>query len=159
MRERPEVSLPAAFAGLTRSEDSLFLFLLAGDAVTRPRHGFEPFLLQLRMTTDAFAEFFLLNSIECIFDQPEERASVVRLAEEKFFCVGIRSLIGEIHRGILVRFAPFLLGPRDCFQELFAPRLKFLFVIVEPLLIHILLSNPAFQSRFLGEPKRATQIR
>ena len=51
----------------------------------------------------------------------EKRALVVRLAEEKFLCVGIGCLVGKIDRGIFVCFAAFLFGASDSAHQFLSP--------------------------------------
>ena len=120
----------------TRLQNSLLLLFLASDAVTRPRHSFQALLLQFLVAGATFAKFFVLDSRKCSFDEREQPAIIVCLAEEKFLGIGIGSLVGEIHGGIFVGFASFLFGARDGFQKFIAPRLQFLFVVVESFLIH-----------------------
>ena len=103
-------------------QQALLRLFLAGDAVTGPGHSFEALLLQFLVAGNAFAKRAVLNAGERVVHQLQERAIVVRLAEEEFLGVGVRRFVSEIYRRIFVRFAAFLFGASDTAQELFTPR-------------------------------------
>ena len=119
-----------------RLESSLLLLFLAVDAVAGPRHSFEAFLGKFLVALLAFAVSSVLDAFEGGVDESKQAAIIVSLAEEKFLGVGIGGFVSEIDCGIFVGFASLLLGAGDRFDKLLAASLKFLFVVIETLLIH-----------------------
>lgn len=117
-------------------QQPLFLLFLAFDAVAGPRHSFEAFLLQFFLALDAQSEGPFANALQGFVNQLQQSAIVMRLPEEKFLGVGVRGLVREVYRRILIRLTAFLAGADDGLHQLFAPGLQLLFVIIQPLLIH-----------------------
>jgi len=103
------------------------------------------------MARNALAETVFADAIESVVDQLEKRAIVVRLTEEELLSIGVGGLIGEIHCGIFVSFAAFLLGARDDAEKFFAARSQLLLVVVETFLVHA--RHP--QTGHLARPKPA----
>ena len=117
-------------------EQALFHFFLAGETVTGPGYVFQALLLELLMAGDSFAEAIIFDASQGVIHQLKQRTVVMRLTEEKFFGVGVCSLVREVHGWVFIGFAAFLFGARDSTHEFVAPSDQFLFVIFEPLLVH-----------------------
>ena len=112
------------------------MLLGAGDAMARPGHGFQALLLKFLFAFDAGAVRAGLDAPQRFVDQGQHGTVDVGLAEEEFLGVGIRGLVRKIHRRIVVRRPAFFLGPGDGLDELLAPGLQFLSVVIQTLLIH-----------------------
>ncbi len=102
----------------------------------RPRHRFEPFLLHLFLAIRADAVFLFLDALQRRVNQVHDLAVRIRHAKEKFFGVGVRRLVRQIHRGIFVRRAAFFLRACDGLHQLLAARQQLLLIVLEPFLVH-----------------------
>jgi len=101
-----------------------------------PRYRFEPFLLHLFLAVRANSVFIGLDALQRRVDHVQDRAVCIGHAKEKLLCVGVRSFVREVHRGIFVRGSSLFLGARDRPHQLLAPRNQLLLVVVEPFLVH-----------------------
>ena len=131
-------------------EQAFLHFFLTGDAVLGPRHRFEPLLLHFFLAVGANAVLILLDPLESRVNQIQQGPVGIGHPKEKLLGVGIRRFVRQIHRGIFVRRSSLFLCARDGSHDLFAPRQQFLFVIVEPFLIH---RSPAPLLTFWGHLK------
>jgi hypothetical protein len=79
-----------------------FQFFLAGDAMTRPRHGLKTLVIDVFTAGDTLSEASLPDTIQSAFHHLEDLAFLVTLMEEKFLAVGIGGLIHNILRNFAV---------------------------------------------------------
>ena len=87
-----------------------FLEVLAGDAVSSPRHGLEPLLLNRLIAIRANTVRPAIKALECFFDELENHPFVDALAEEKVLRVGVRCDVGGVLRRVRSRLALVILG-------------------------------------------------
>ena len=127
-------------------QQALFVFLLAGNTVPRPRHRFEALQLQFFFALHAGSEFVVLDSLERFINQLQHGPVGIGLAEQELLRVRVGSLVGEIYGRIIVRGPPFLLGARDASQQFLAARDQLSFVVFETFLIHS--HGPTIRSNF-----------
>lgn len=100
---------------------TLLVFLLARDAMPRPRNCFEAFLVYLFLTIDAQPEFRCLYPPESFVNQLKNRPIRVGLPEQEFLRVRIGGFVRQIDRWIIIGLTPFLLRASYVTQQLFPP--------------------------------------
>ncbi len=95
-------------------KQSLLHFFLAAKAVARPWHRFQALLLKLFVAGDAFAERAVFDPRKSFVNKLQQRAVVVRPRQRGIRAgVGVGGLVGEVHRGIFIRFAALLFRAGD----------------------------------------------
>jgi hypothetical protein len=137
-RWRIDEDQPRFPPGRPESEQALFLFLLALDAVTRPGNRLQPFLLDLFLTGDTASVIAILDAGERFFDKLENAAMVVTLMEEEFLGVRIGGLVGDVLGDFFIDLPPVLLRLGDKPQQLFLLTQQAFPVVLDFLFVHAL---------------------
>lgn len=117
-------------------EKALLVFFGTSHAVARPGNGFEALLLKFLFAFDATAIRIPPDAFERIVDQRQHGPIRVGLSEQKFLGVRVRSLVGKVHRRIVVRSPAFFFGPGNGLDQFLSTGLQFFLVIIQSLLIH-----------------------
>ena len=95
-------TLPRFPPGPPGSEQALFLFLLALDAVARPRNSFEPLDLHFFLACHAMPVTAFLDAPDGLFHELQDATIVIALVEEEFLGVGIRRLVSDVLSDFLI---------------------------------------------------------
>src|SRR5580658_1357723 len=93
-------------------QQTLLQFLLALDAVPRPRHRFQSLGVDLFAAVDAFAKAAFANAGQRPLDHLQQLPLVVALAEQKLFGVRTGGAVGNVLRRIFIGRAAVGLGAR-----------------------------------------------
>src|SRR5262249_37698085 len=84
------------------SQQALLLLLLARDAVLRPGHRLRALVAHLVFAQDAEAVGAAADALQGLVHELEHVALVVRQAEQELLGVGVRRLVGDVLRPLLV---------------------------------------------------------
>ena len=138
MKKPPISRRLANLANLSRGlfQPSLLQFLLALNAVPRPRHRFQALGIDVLAAGDALAEGAFANARQSPVYHLQELPVVVALMEEEFLGIGARGTIGDVLRRVLIRRAPVLLCTGDHAAQLLLPRLQSFLELIQSLLFH-----------------------
>ena len=112
------------------------MFLCTGHAMPRPRYGFQPLLLQFLFAFDACAVRVGSNTLQRVIDQRQHGPVGIRLPEQEFFGIRVRSFVSKINCRIIIRGPTFFFGPRNRPDQFLAAGLQFFLIIIHTLLIH-----------------------
>src|SRR6267154_5946801 len=104
--------------GELRLQQTLFVFFLASDAVTRPGNCFKTLQLQFLFALCAGSEFIVSDSLQRFVNELQHRPVSIGLPKQEFLGIGVGGLVGEIDGWIVVSSPPFLFGARDAFEQL-----------------------------------------
>ena len=86
-------------------EEPLLVFFRASHAMARPGNGLQALLLKFLFALAACPICSGLDASQGIVNQRQQRPVHIRLPEEKFLGVRVRSLVRKVHRRIVIREA------------------------------------------------------
>ena len=87
------------------AKQSALLQILATNAVPRPRYRIQALLRQCLAAVNTLAITRRLDPLECLINQIQHLAIVVRHRHQQFFCIRVRSHVGRILRSFSIAFA------------------------------------------------------
>jgi len=102
------------------AKQSALLQILATNAVPRPRYRIQALLRQCLAAVNTLAITRRLDPLECLINQIQHLAIVVRHRHQQFFCIRIRGHVRRILRGLGVAFPTIKLSRLDLPNQTFA---------------------------------------
>jgi len=108
-------------------QQSLLEFLLALDAMARPRHSFQTLGIDFFAAVDTLSETAFADASQSFIYHLQELPLIVALAEKKLLGVGTGGAIGDVLGRIFIGGAPVGLRAGDGSAQFLLPRLKTLF--------------------------------
>ena len=105
-------------------QQSLLEFLLALDAVARPRHSFQALGVDFFAAVDTLSEAAFADARQSFIHHLQELPLVVALAEKKLLGVGTGGAIGNVLGRVFIGGAPIGLRAGDRPAQLLLPGLK-----------------------------------
>jgi hypothetical protein len=116
---------------------AIFQFLLAGNAVAGPGHGFQPFRIDLIAAIYAFAKFAVADTLQGSLNRCQQLAIVIALRKEKLLGVRACRTVGNVLRSVLISDAAILFRTAHGFAQDLLALFQTSFKAFQLLLVHV----------------------
>lgn len=116
---------------------ALFQFLLALNAIARPRHGFQPLGVDFITAAYTLAKSAFADPLESGFHHRQELPVIIALRKEKLFGIGTGCAVGNVLRRVLVGNAAVFFSPAHHFPQAHLPFFQPFLECFELLLVHV----------------------